>query len=144
MDPFVVAQDTALSPHEAWDRIVDWPRHARFVPLTTIEVTTAPPTGLGSVINARTGIGRFAFDDPMEVVAWQPPDTAGSGRCRLEKRGRVMSGWAEFSVEARGEGARVTWREVAKPARLPAFTDGVSVASGRLLFGRVLRGLLRE
>lgn len=143
MAPFVVTHDTALSPEAAWERIVDWAGHARYVPLTAIEVTTPPPAGLGTIFSARTGVGRFGFDDPMEVVEWSPPGNGSpDGRCRLEKRGRVMTGWAELTVEARGTGSRATWREDAKPARLPAFTDGASAAFGRLLFGRVLRRLL--
>src|SRR4051812_25018584 len=66
MPPFVVTRDSSLPPDEAWARIVDWPQHARFVPFTTIVVTTPPPTGPRTVFNARTGLGRFAFDDPME------------------------------------------------------------------------------
>lgn len=144
MTPFVVTHDTALTPEAAWERIVDWPRHARYVPLTTIEVTTPPPNGLHTVFNARTGLGRFGFDDPMEIVEWAPPHDGEPGRCRLEKRGTAMHGWAELSVAATGSGARATWREEARPARLPGFTDRASAASGRLLFSRVLRRLLDD
>jgi hypothetical protein len=142
MAPFVVTRDTPLSPETAWERIVDWARHARYVPLTTIEVTTPPPNGLHTVFNARTSLGPFGFDDPMEVTEWQPPLDGSGGRCRLVKRGPVMVGWAELSVDPRGTGARATWREEAMPARAPRVTAGAFAVSGRLLFGRVLRGLL--
>jgi polyketide cyclase/dehydrase/lipid transport protein len=142
MPPFVVARDTPLPPTRAWDRLVDWPRHARFVPLTSIEVRTGAPNRVGTVFNARTHVGRFGFDDPMEVVEWDPPADGHGGRCRLEKRGRVMLGWAELSVEAGPGGSRVTWREDARPARLPRFAGRVAAVSGRLLFARLLRGLL--
>jgi hypothetical protein len=78
------------------------------------------------------------------VVEWEPPQDGSAGRCRLVKRGTVMTGWAELSVEPRGAGSRAIWREVAVPARAPAFTAGVFAVAGRLLFGRVLRGLLGE
>jgi hypothetical protein len=142
MPPFVVTRDSSLPPDEAWARIVDWPQHARFVPFTTIVVTTPPPTGPRTVFNARTGLGRFAFDDPMEVVEWDPPDHGSGGRCRLEKRGRVMRGWAELSVEPSGTGSRAVWREEAVPAHVPRFAAGIFTLAGRLLFARVLRGLL--
>ena len=137
MRPFTVACDTDLAPAQAWARVTDWPAHARWVPLTTIEVTTPPPSGPGTVFVARTSAGRFGFDDPMEVVTWDAPRF-----CRIEKRGAALTGWAELRVEPRGTGARVTWREVARPARLPKFLDPVAAGSGRLLFGRVLRRLL--
>jgi Polyketide cyclase / dehydrase and lipid transport len=143
MAAFVVVRHTPLSPAAAWARVVDWSQHGRFVPLTTIAVITPPPNGLHTVFNARTRIGRFGFDDPMEVVEWAPPGPGGRGRCRLEKRGSVMTGWAELEVEPAGSGARVTWREEATPARLPRFAAGLATLSGRLLFGYVLRGLLR-
>ena len=142
MAPFVVTADTSLSTDEAWARITDWRAHARFVPFTTIEVSTPPPNGVGTVFTARTGGRRLGFDDPMAIVEWAPPSDGGPGRCRLEKRGPVMLGWAELSVEPVGTGARATWRDEARPAKLPRFTDGASAASGRLLFGRVLRKLL--
>ncbi|WP_375493103.1 SRPBCC family protein [uncultured Jatrophihabitans sp.] len=144
MPPFTVSQDTSVSPLAAWERVVDWPRHGRYVPLTTVAVTTDRQRGVGTVFTAHTGVGRLGFDDPMEVVEWQPPANGNGGRCRLEKRGRVMIGWAELTVEPHGSGARVTWTEDAKPAGLPAFTDRASVAAGRLLFRRVLRKLLTD
>jgi hypothetical protein len=54
-----------------------------------------------------------------------------------------MNGWAELSVEPSGAGSRAIWREEANPARAPAFTAGLFALAGRLLFGRVLRGLLK-
>jgi hypothetical protein len=75
----------------------------------------------------------------MEVVAWDPPRF-----CRIEKRGRVMLGWAELSVTAAGTGSIVTWREEAVPARQPRFARPLADAAGRRLFTRVLRGLLSD
>jgi hypothetical protein len=128
--PFAVTVDTPLPPASAWERVTDWPAHGRYVPLTAVRSTET-----GFV--ARTGLGRFGFDDPMEIVAWDPPRS-----CRIEKRGSVVLGWAELTVEPRGTGARVTWREEATPARLPRFAHGIATAAGRRLFGRVLRRLL--
>ena len=137
MAAFVVRRDTPLPPADAWNRVTDWPAHARHVPFTRIAVSTPPPSGPGTVFVARTGGRRLGFDDPMAVVAWDPPRF-----CRLEKRGRVMLGWAEISVEPRGGGSTVTWREHAVPARLPRALYPVASVAGRLVFGRVLRGLL--
>jgi hypothetical protein len=144
MAPFTVSHDSPLPPAEAWARVTDWPRHGRFVPLTTVTVDHVP-SRVGTVFTARTAVGRVGFDDPMEVVSWQPPEADGAGgHCRLEKRGRVMLGWAELTVEPHGTGSRTTWREEARAAKAPRFADGVSATAGRLLFGRVLRKLLDD
>lgn len=141
---FVVERDTTRSPADAWARLTDWPRHGRYVPLTSIEVTTAPPTGVGTVFVARTGTRRFGFDDPMEIVAWEPPVDGGPGRCRIEKRGTVMLGWAELTVTPTASGAHAQWREDITVARVPRVADRLTVASSTLLFGRVLRRLLED
>lgn len=148
MAPFVLTESTPLSPTDAWQRITDWVGHGRHVPFTAITVEPLGPSRVGTVFTARTALGPLGFDDPMEIVEWQPPTDGGSGqpdhpgRCRLEKRGRVMLGWAEISVQPAGTGSQVSWREDAVPAHLPKFAHPVAALVGRLLFGRVMRRLL--
>ncbi|MCZ2527089.1 SRPBCC family protein [Streptomyces sp. HB2AG] len=139
-----IERASRLSPRDAWQRLTDWERHAAHVPLTGIDVTTPPPTGVGTVFVARTGIGRLRFDDPMEVVRWEPPQDGRPGHCRMEKRGRVVTGWAEIEVAPRGPGSWIVWREEARVERLPRLFDPVTALSGRLLFGRVVTGLLAD
>ncbi|MEV1024771.1 SRPBCC family protein [Streptomyces sp. NPDC050264] len=136
-----IVRETPLSAAEAWRRLTDWERHGDLVPLTRITVTTPPPTAAGTAFVAHTGVGRrFGFDDPMEVVAWQPPR-----RCRLVKRGRLVTGWAEVEVRPLGAGgARVEWREELRVRGVPAFADPVLAVAGRWMFGRVVNGLLRQ
>jgi Polyketide cyclase / dehydrase and lipid transport len=141
---FQLVRGTPRPVDDAWRRVTDWPQHARGVPFTSIQVTTAPPARMGSRFVARTGVGRLGFDDPMEVVEWRPPVDAVGGRCRIEKRGRVVTGWAELSVEPDGTGARVLWREDARVWNLPRAFDPVIAFGARLLFGRVLRRLLAD
>jgi hypothetical protein len=125
-----IVREVALTPVEAWARVTAWERHGEFVPLTRIALT---PNGF----DAFTGIGRVGFHDPMEVVEWREPSF-----CRLEKRGRVMTGWAELSVVPSGDGSRVTWREDIHVKGVPGFLDGITKASSRALFSRVVDGLL--
>jgi hypothetical protein len=135
MAPFVVARDTPLPPAAAWARVTDWAAHGRFVPLTSVRVIGGGDR-VGAGFVARTSVGALGFDDPMEIVAWEPPRF-----CRIEKRGQVMHGWAELTVDPRGSGSRVTWREESRPAGFPPFG---AAAAGRLVFGRVLRRLLAD
>lgn len=133
-----IVRDTSLRAAEAWARLTDWERHGDSVPLTRVTVTTPPPDAAGTVFVARTGVGRWGFDDPMEIVAWQPPR-----RCRMEKRGRVVTGWAEFEVRALGDGgSRVEWREELRVRGVPRAADRVVAAAGRWVFGRAVDGLL--
>ncbi|HET6861360.1 MAG TPA: SRPBCC family protein [Streptomyces sp.] len=139
---FRIERRTHLSADEAWRRLTAWERHGAHVPLTRVRVTTPSPTGPGTVFVARTGAGPLGFDDPMEVVRWEPPRADGPGRCRLEKRGSVVLGWAEFDVRSVPGGACVVWTEELRVRGLPGVFDGAIVRAGRLLFGRELRSLL--
>lgn len=127
-----IVREVPLGPDEAFSRLTDWPRHGDVVPLTTVRLTDT-----GFV--ARTGIGPLGFDDVMDVVRWDPPRS-----CRLEKRGRVVTGWAEITVEPAAGGARVTWRELAHWRGVPGFLSRVEAVAGRLLFTVVIRRLLRS
>ncbi|MFD7921685.1 SRPBCC family protein [Streptomyces sp. NPDC059740] len=140
---FTVEHVTPLGAPAAWERLTDWPRHGDRVPLTRVSRRGAGPTGAGTVVLARTGVGRLGFDDPMEVVHWSPPAGGGPGRCRLVKRGRVVHGWAEFEVVPLAVGARAVWREEVSVRGLPAWCEAAVAPVGRLLFGGVLRHLLR-
>ncbi|MFF9804630.1 SRPBCC family protein [Streptomyces coeruleorubidus] len=130
---------------EAWRRITLWPRHGEVVPLTEVRVDPPGPTRVGTVIVARSGVGALAFDDPMEVTVWQPPEDGAPGMCRLEKRGRVVLGWAELEVRpGPGGRTRVVWREEIRLRLLPSLFDGVLRPSARYVFGRALNRLLRR
>jgi hypothetical protein len=139
-----VERQSRLSVEEAWRRLTDWQRHAAHAPLTTIIVTTPPPTGPGTRFVARTGAGRFGFDDPMEVVRWEPPSGGRPGHCTLAKRGSVITGWAEIEVRLHARGSHVVWLEDLRVAKLPRLFDTPTAWSGRLFFGRAVAGLLSE
>ncbi|WP_093802763.1 Immediate-early protein 2 [Streptomyces sp. Wb2n-11] len=139
---FRIERRTPLPADEAWRRLTVWEHHAAQVPLTRITVVTPSPTAEGTVLVARTGLGRLGFDDPMEVVAWDPPVRGGVGHCRLEKRGRVVLGWAEIDVRPARSGAVVVWTEELRLRGFPRALDAVIVRAGRVVFGRAVKGLL--
>ncbi|WP_406174788.1 SRPBCC family protein [Streptomyces sp. NBC_00996] len=137
-----------LSPRpvdESWRCLTDWPRHADVVPLTRVTVLTPPPTREGTVFVARSGAGPLAFEDPMEVVTWQPPRDEGPGTCRLVKRGTFVTGWAEIEVRPAADGgSQVLWREELRVRWLPRAADRPLRWAARWMFGRALDGLLRR
>ena len=127
---FEIVREVHLPAQESWQRLTDWEQHARHVPLTTIIRTDD-----GFI--ARTGIWRLTFDDPMEIVEWNQPTS-----CRLEKRGRVVTGWAEVTVDPMPAGSRVTWREDLHVRGVPRVFDGLTRAVSTRVFSRVIDGLL--
>ncbi|MFD3726279.1 SRPBCC family protein [Streptomyces sp. NPDC058671] len=144
MSRFRVERTVPLAPAEVWRRLTDWPAHGRLVPLTRTRVLTPGPNRAGTRFTARTGIGRLAFDDPMEVVRWEPPAAGRPGACRLEKSGRVVRGWALVEVTELPGGSRVVWTEELSVRGVPRFFDPVLARAGRVLFGRAVDGLLRR
>ncbi|GGW20225.1 hypothetical protein GCM10018980_65020 [Streptomyces capoamus] len=145
MPTFSVERTVPLPAEEAWRRLTDWPRHAGAVPLTRIRVLTPGPTREGTRFVARSGVGPLVLDDIMEVTVWRPPADGACGLCRLEKRGRVILGWAEIEVlAAPGDRSRVVWREELRVRFLPSAVDPALESASRRLFGRAADHLLER
>ncbi|MFF8640902.1 SRPBCC family protein [Streptomyces sp. NPDC015345] len=140
---FRFTRETALPPAEAWRRLTTWERHGEAVPLTRVTVRTPPPTRVGTVFVARTALGPIGFDDTMEVVDWRPPEGATPGRCRLEKRGEAVMGWAEIEVGPGPVGSRIVWHEELRLRPLPSLFDGALSAVARPVFARVVTRLTK-
>jgi hypothetical protein len=141
---FLLERVSPSHVNQVWRQMTTWERHGDVVPLTQVTVVTPPPTREGTVFVARSGIGRLAFDDPMEVVTWRPPTDGVSGTCRLLKRGTFVTGWAEITVHPYGNGgSRVVWQEELRVRRLPTAFDGPLGWVARRMFGRAVDGLLK-
>lgn len=151
MPRFTVSRDVRASATATWEALVDWPRHADWVPLTVVRVESEQAGGVGARFVARTGLGPLAFDDPMSVVAWETPggDDPGDrpGRCEITKHGRVVHGGAAFSVTPLpGRRCRVEWMEdvTVSPRRLTRYAGPLVTLIGRAGFAATLRGLARD
>jgi len=128
-----------------WALVTDWPAHSRWIPLTTVTIDRDSPVdeGIGVRFTGRTALGPIGFDDPMTVTEWQPP-AGGPGRCRVVKRGRWLTGWAEIEVRQVPGGSRLSWMEDVQPRWTPGFADRMVSWMGKLLFDRTLRRLAHE
>ncbi|MFE8011623.1 SRPBCC family protein [Streptomyces antibioticus] len=145
MVTFQLERTVPLPLEEAWRRLTEWHRHGDVVPLTRITVVTPPPTREGTVFVARTGVGPLAVDDRMEVTVWCPPEGDEPGLCRLEKRGRIVRGWAEIEVRpGPGGRARVIWREELRVRPLPSAADPLLGSFSRRMYGQAVNRLLRR
>lgn len=139
----VIDRTTDLSVTEAWHRLTRWENHAKYVPFTEITVESDMRQGVGTLFVARTGTARVGFDDPMLVTTWEPPTNTSTGFCHIDKRGSVVTGWAELRVEPTAEGTQVEWREDAR-VRGGRLTDIPTKLASRILFGRVVSRLLAD
>lgn len=146
MARFTAHREVAAPVDLVWSRVTDWGAHGRWVPLTTMTVTH-DTGGVGTRFVGRSGAGPLAFDDPMEVVRWEPPAAARAGTAGIAHRGRVVLGTAEVQVvPLPGGRCRVRWtedvavlsRRASRPLTLPL------VVGGRLAFGHVLAAVARE
>lgn len=149
-DPGVaqVRREVAASAGQVWQVVTDWPRHGRHLRGTTVEVIGPP--GVGQRFVAVSQAGRVRVEDPMEVTVWEPPST-GAGRVRLEKRGSVVTGWAEIIVSPLGaDRAELIWREKITGSGtlgLPWLRAGMRQLSGlmtRLMIKRLAQRLGQE
>lgn len=98
------AADVAASAERVWDVLVDWSRHAEWVPLTR----ATGGAGKGERIEAWTGVGRFGFLDRMEITVWEPPH-----RVTVRHVGTPVRGQGRFDLLDLPAGrCRVTWSEL--------------------------------
>ena len=134
------------SVDRVWTLVTDWPAHTRWIPLTTVTIDSDSPvrSGPGTRFTGRTALGSVGFDDPMTVTVWQPPADGEPGRCRVVKRGRWLTGWAEIEVAGERLGSRLTWLEDVRPRWTPRAADRAVALFGRLLFDWTLRKIAAE
>jgi hypothetical protein len=147
---FIVTQHVRAPASVTWATLVDWRRHGDWAPLTAVRLTTDEPGGIGAGFAAKTGLGPFAFDDPMTVTGWQPPDGDAPGdrpgHCEVTKQGDAIRGRAWFTVSPLPGGhCRVVWGEdvTVWPHRATRLTDPVFALVGWVGFKATLRAMAR-
>ena len=134
-----ISRRTSLAPDIAWSALTDLAEHTEHVPFTDVEVP-AGGLALGTEVVAWTRVGPLAAADRMLVTALEP-----GRRLRLVKTGRFLHGWADISVrpdpDAPG-GSRVVWSEELWLPGLKTLTRPIGDRLARLLFSRVVDGVL--
>ncbi|MBR7742962.1 SRPBCC family protein [Phycicoccus sp. BSK3Z-2] len=133
---FTVRRASSLPPATTWSTVTDLSEHTRHVPLTDVEMP-AGGLALGAEVNAVTRLGPLAGSDRMLVTALEP-----GRRVRLVKTGWFLRGWADITVSDDPGGSVVEWTEELWLPGLRRLTRPVGDRLGRVLFGRVVDGLV--
>jgi hypothetical protein len=147
MASFDVQVPVAAPYQLVWQRLVDWPRHGDWAPLTRMRVLTERPDGVGARFVAFTGIGRVGFDDIMQITEWQEPDAGRPGRCAVVKQGRVVLGDVQFEVRPSADDTgTVVWHAELRlvPVRLTRYLDPLIAAVARIGYRQALRTMARQ
>ncbi len=106
MPEVVVGVDVDAPPEQTWAVLTDWERQGEWVLATTVRLRSATRVGVGTEIEALTGVGKVGVRDRMRVTGWDPPR-----RCTMQHTGRLIRGRGIFVVAPRPGGSRFTWTE---------------------------------
>ena len=114
---FEVEVELPLSPQEAWDRLCDWPSHAKWIPLTRIDVDPTDPMKFV----AYSGIRPLVLEDRMHQLTAQFDGTSGDST--VAKLGPLLVGEAQFGVRPGSTAgtALIRWREDVAVKWMPGF-----------------------
>lgn len=110
------AEVTINAPvNQVWRALVQWEKQGDWMALTHVSASDqgADDSGIGTTIEAFTGIGPFGVLDKMKVTSWEPPHF-----CRVDHYGRVIKGIGEFRLVDLGDKTRFDWYEEIKAPSL--------------------------
>ena len=107
-----VATEVRAPVTRVWDELVDWAGQSRWIPFTTVRITTPHDAGLGVRAAALSGfwLGRVPVGllDRFVVTGWAPPRES-TGRAELEvlHLGPYFTGVGAFALEGTATGTTV-------------------------------------
>lgn len=95
IEDFRVSVTIPATRSEVWRRLVDWKAQGDWMLLTSVTSSDrgAEDSGIGTTIDAFTGIGTFGVLDRMRITEWQPPTF-----CAVEHYGKWIKGIGEFRL----------------------------------------------
>jgi hypothetical protein len=124
---------------KVWESLAQWDKQGDWMLQTKVWVTSEITEGIGTSINAFTGIARLGVLDSMTVTSWQPPHT-----CDVVHTGKIIKGTGRFHlVEVSADTTLFDWSEEVIAPRalflmiLPALYCGVRISLSR--FARTFR-----
>lgn len=146
MAEFELRLQSSLGARACFAALADWDAHQAAIPLTRL--VHDGPARVGQRFVARTGLGRFGFDDVMVVEAFTPPEADEPGTApgvgEIGKIGRVVAGRVRWVVTPDAGGSTVEWYQSLRIPWLPRLFDPLVGLVGRHAYGWALRTLLRR
>lgn len=109
LNQFKVSVEVAAPIEEVWAKLVSWKSQSEWMALTKVwsSADQDGKSGVGTVIEAFTGIGKLGILDQMKVIEWQPPTY-----CAVDHYGKFIKGLGEFRLVAISpERTRFDWYE---------------------------------
>jgi len=141
---FTVEHRFAVVPEAVWQAMVDWDRHADWIPATRVRVDPGDPQAVGATFTAWTGVGPLSLEDRMRVTALDWDTDARRGRCEVAKLGPVLRGRAGFGVQTDGAGARLVWFEDVTVPLVPGLLSPIVTRLSAAGFSHGMRRLARQ
>lgn len=128
----------AEAPADVWRRITDLERHARVIPLTSVDSSEPMRPGLAFV--ATTRLGPLAMRDRMRVEQADAPEADVAGRLVVTKHG-PFAGRVDATVAPSDGGALLTWRQDLEPTWLPKLLHPLAARIAAVAYRVALRQL---
>lgn len=112
---FSVERELGFPAERVFDELIDWPGHARWVPLTRVSIESGDG-GVGTQFVASSGLGPLSLPDRMRVDALDRVERT----VLVTKIGPVLTGVVRLAVVPTGESScRLDWVEDIRVPGLP-------------------------
>ncbi|MFM9141579.1 MAG: SRPBCC family protein [Actinomycetota bacterium] len=114
LEEFRVTLRIPAETQKVWDELVTWKNQGNWMALTKVTSSHVGPkdSGVGTTIEAFTGIRKLGILDQMRVVEWQPPKY-----CKVDHYGKFIKGIGIFNLTEEDGMTRFDWYEEIKAPR---------------------------
>lgn len=109
LNEFRVSVDITGSIDHVWNQLVDWKSQGDWMAMTKVwsSADDTNDSGIGTIIEAFTGVGRLGILDQMKITQWEPPYF-----CAVDHYGKLIKGIGEFRLTQVAPGlVRFDWFE---------------------------------
>lgn len=139
---FVIELPSSFSPELTIAAVLDADRQSDLIPFTKVrrvddELLTRTDLSVLGAWGRKIG-----FDDPMQIVRMSPR-VPGAVGVRVNKLGRVITGWVEVEALPSVDGSRLFWRQHIQVRGLPRWLNPLVAKTARAGYRRILQQLLR-
>ena len=95
LNEFRVSVKVFAPVDQVWNKLVNWQSQGEWMALTKVwsSADQDGKSGVGTVIEAFTGIGPFGVLDEMRITKWDPPTF-----CAVDHYGKYIKGLGEFTL----------------------------------------------